>query len=63
MLDNVVLPVGGQVDVEIHQVVGKEPHQYTEQGNVEEHGQDWVLEFVHGDWEWVQVLSVDRIKL
>ena len=61
--DNVVLPVCGQVDVEIHEVVGQESEEAAQQGKVEESGQDGVLEPEHGEGEGVQVVGVHSVQL
>ena len=63
MSDNVVLPVCGQVDVEIHEVVGQQSEKAAQQGKVEQSGQDGVLEPEHGEGEGVQVVGVDSVQL
>ena len=63
MSDNEVLPVGGQVDVEVHQVVGKEPEDAAKEGQVEHAGEDGALKLEHDDGEGVQLAGIDTVKL
>ena len=61
--DNKVLPVGGKVDVEVHQVVGEESEHAAKEGQVEHVGEDGALQLEHGDWEGVQASALHFLPI